>query len=225
MEDQCPKCGAFVSEEDFNDEAEAQHCPQCHCELPGELAERLREEFDRKTVVCRRCGCRTWAKDVNIFDFPGFVCPSCGGQYPEELQERIADRRAKRDEEWKEEEARQCDQEQGIPQLKIKSHYYHLQHKPEDDRPLDFTKLEDAYHFLTSFFRHQAKIWHFRGYDASREPIPLVLFREMLKTAGQVKLEILTKDDEHCDICLSKRALFSVDSEDDVFRKPQTPFI
>ncbi|MBQ6472238.1 MAG: transposase [Victivallales bacterium] len=70
MEEQCPKCGAFVSEEDFNDEAESQHCPQCHCELPCELAERLRAEFERKTVVCWRCGCRTWAKDVN-FDLLG----------------------------------------------------------------------------------------------------------------------------------------------------------
>ena len=225
MEDQCPKCGAFVSEEDFNDEAESQHCPQCHCELPGELAERLRVEFERKTVVCRRCGCRTWAKDVNIFDPPGFACPTCGGQYPEELQKRIADLRAKRDEEWEEEEARRSDQEGGIPRLEIKSDYYHLQHNPDDKKPLDFITLEDAYQFLTRFFQRQAKIWHFKGYGTSRESIPLALVREMVNNAGQVKLEILTKDDVYCDICLSKRALFSVDSEDDVFRKPQTPFI
>ena len=224
MEEQCPKCGAFVSEEDFNDEAESQHCPQCHCELPCELAERLRAEFERKTVVCWRCGCRTWAKDVN-FDLLGYACPSCGGQYPAELQERLDDLSAKRDGEWEEEEARCCVQEQGLPRLKIKSHYYHLQHNSEDEKPLDFTKLEDAYHFLTSLFRHQAKSWHFMGYDASREPIPLALFREMVNNGGQVKLEILGKDDVHCDICLTRRALFSVDSDEDVSRKSPAPSI
>ena len=228
MEEQCPKCGAFVSEEDFNDEAESQHCPQCHCELPCELAERLRAEFERKTVVCWRCGCRTWAKDVEVDPALGilcYVCPSCGGRYSEELQERIDDLRAKCDEKWEEEEARCGAQEQGLPRLKIKSHYYHLQHSSEDDKPLDFTRLEDAYHFLTSLFRHQAKTWHFMGCDASREPIPLALFREMVNNAGQVKLEILTKDDVHCDICLAKRALVSVDSDEDVTQKPQTPSI
>ncbi len=105
MKEQCPECGAFVTEQDFDEMSSSQHCPQCHAALPQELAAALRDAYERETVLCPTCGCRTWLADVDVGELGGvgYVCPGCGGKFPEKLQGRIAfGQEYGSEEEWKE---------------------------------------------------------------------------------------------------------------------------
>ena len=109
MPQKCQKCGAEISEFDFNfmdylkDPLQLQ-CPQCKTQLEDWLAELLHDDFDDVMVGCPECG---WygRTDEILCDIgqTEFYCPDCGERLPNEAVKKIVDMQPYSDDsEWQE---------------------------------------------------------------------------------------------------------------------------
>lgn len=92
--------------------------------------------------------------------------------------------------------------------------YYHLSRKFSDEKPLDFTSLENAYRFLTNFFKDKAKVWHCDGVDNSRTPTSFEWVKAVMDEMGTVEFEIITKEGETYDLWLSEKEIRFIDLDD-----------